>query len=105
MVAMLLIGVGGCRKAATPVEYNAKAANVEYYNAALNKLTDVIIHDIFSPPVASRIYSYANLAGYEALVPYDNYESLGGKLKRFQAALHRKPGKNTVFRWPVRGHF
>ncbi|MBS1935723.1 MAG: phosphatidic acid phosphatase, partial [Bacteroidetes bacterium] len=23
-------------------------------------LTDVIVHDIFSPPVASRIYLYAN---------------------------------------------
>lgn len=31
-------------------------------------LTDVIVHDIFSPPVASRIYLYANVAAYETLV-------------------------------------
>ena len=35
-------------------------------------LTDVIIHDIFSPPVASRIYVYANIAAYEILVKADS---------------------------------
>ncbi|MBD2703639.1 vanadium-dependent haloperoxidase [Spirosoma sp. BT702] len=94
---LFLVGFVGCKKS-TPAEYNAKAANPEYYNAALNKLTDVIIHDIFSPPVASRIYSYANLAGYEALVPFDaQYESLGGKLKRFQSGPKPEPGKEYCF--------
>ncbi len=32
-----------------------------------HSLTDVIVYDIFSPPVASRIYTYSNLAYYEAL--------------------------------------
>ncbi|WP_026308755.1 vanadium-dependent haloperoxidase [Spirosoma spitsbergense] len=95
---LLAVGLTSCRKSATPAEYNAKAANVEYYNAALNKLTDVIIHDIFSPPVASRIYSYANLAGYEALTPFDpQYESMGGKLKRFQASPKPEAGKEYCF--------
>ncbi|GAB4015347.1 vanadium-dependent haloperoxidase [Spirosoma koreense] len=97
-LALVLVVVAGCQKPASPAEYNAKAANVEYYNSALNKLTEVIIHDIFSPPVASRIYSYANLAGYEALVPFDaQYESLGGKLKRFQASPKPEPGKEYCF--------
>ena len=95
---LLAISISSCRKSATPAEYNAKAANVEYYNSALNKLTDVIIHDIFSPPVASRIYSYANLAGYEALTPFDaNYESMGGKLKRFTASPRPEAGKEYCF--------
>ena len=34
-------------------------------------LTGVIIHDIFSPPVASRIYVYANIAAYEILAQDD----------------------------------
>lgn len=33
------------------------------------KLTDIIITDVFSPPVCSRIYAYCNIAAYEALVP------------------------------------
>ncbi len=45
-------------------------------------LTDVIIHDIFSPPVASRIYVYANIAAYEVLVQQSSsYKSLHGLLK------------------------
>ena len=98
LLALLLTGFAGCRTPATPAEYNAKAANPEYYNAALNKLTQVVIHDIFSPPVASRIYAYANLAGYEALAPFDqNYESLGGKLKRFQASPQPEAGVEYCF--------
>lgn len=33
----------------------------------VHRLTDVIVYDIFSPPVASRIYAYCNLAWYEAM--------------------------------------
>ena len=35
------------------------------YHAAVDKLTEVMVHDIFSPPVASRIYVYPNIAAYE----------------------------------------
>ncbi len=98
LLAVGLVALAGCQKPASPAEYNAKAANPEYYNSALNKLTQVVVHDIFSPPVASRIYSYANLAGYEALVPFDaQYESLGGKLKRFQTGPKPEAGKEYCF--------
>ena len=40
--------------------------DVEYLHDAEKKLTDVIITDIFSPPVASRVYVYPLLAAYEA---------------------------------------
>lgn len=33
---------------------------------AQHAVTEVIVHDIFSPPVASRIYLYTSLAAYEA---------------------------------------
>ena len=41
-----------------------EAANVLHTNE--NNLTDLIIYDIFSPPVASRIYVYTSLAAHEA---------------------------------------
>ena len=98
LLAFGLAALAGCQKPASPAEYNAKAANPEYYNSALNKLTQVVVHDIFSPPVASRIYSYANLAGYEALIPFDaQYESMGGKLKRFQSGPKPEAGKEYCF--------
>ena len=47
-------------------------------------LTDVIVHDIFSPPVASRIYAYSNIAAYEALAGQQpGYHSLRGQVKSF----------------------
>ncbi|WP_026462099.1 vanadium-dependent haloperoxidase [Adhaeribacter aquaticus] len=46
-----------------------------------NNLSKIIVRDIFSPPVASRIYAYTNIAAYEALVPgYPEYQSLAGQL-------------------------
>jgi len=57
------------------------AENPEFLHSSLKKITDVIVHDIFSPPVASRIYSYSNVAAYEAMVPgYPEYQSLQGQL-------------------------
>ena len=100
-IAVLALGLwaaAGCRQPATPAEYNAKAANPEFYNQCIDRLTQVVIHDIFSPPVASRIYVYANLAGYEALVPSDaNYESLAGKLKQFGPGPKPEAGKAYCF--------
>jgi hypothetical protein len=32
----------------------------------MDQLTQVIIHDMFAPPNASRIYAYSSLAAYEA---------------------------------------
>ncbi|MGV3641524.1 MAG: vanadium-dependent haloperoxidase [Adhaeribacter sp.] len=46
-------------------------------------LSEIIIKDIFSPPVASRIYAYANIAAYEALVPgHPRFRSLAGQLNQ-----------------------
>jgi hypothetical protein len=51
---------------------------------AQKALTDVIIHDIFSPPVASRIYAYTNIAAYEVLVKQNKaYRSMHTQLNSF----------------------
>jgi hypothetical protein len=34
-------------------------------NAVINIMTEIMVHDISNPPLASRFYSYACLAGYE----------------------------------------
>jgi len=52
---------------------------------ANSKLTEVMVHDIFSPPVASRIYSYCSIAAYEvAALASPDYQSLTGQLKGFE---------------------
>jgi len=58
-------------------------------------LTDIIVHDIFSPPVASRIYVYANIAAYEILVQQSTqYRSLSSLLHEMPSMP--KPGKEIV---------
>lgn len=53
----------------------------EDLHSSMQHLTDVIVHDIFSPPVASRIYAYASIAPYEVLALKDSsYLSLADQL-------------------------
>lgn len=54
----------------------------DHFHDAMEHLTDVIVHDIFSPPVASRIYAYPSIASYEIMALKDStYRSLAGQLK------------------------
>lgn len=56
----------------------------EDYHSSVDKVTEVMIHDIFSPPVASRIYVYPNIAAYEIMAGKSGeYRSLSGQLRDF----------------------
>ncbi len=77
-----------------------KKANIDVEPVVLHKtmqqLTDIIIHDIFSPPVASRIYAYPSIAAYEVMVQTDSsYISLAGQLKDFSGIP--KPEEDIVY--------
>lgn len=65
-----------------------KPLAADQLHRAQNALTSVIVHDIFAPPVASRIYLYANIAAYEAAVPSQkNYISLSHSVPHFPKIL------------------
>jgi hypothetical protein len=90
---VLAISMWSC-KSKTQLEYNKLANDPHFYHGTLEKLTDVIIHDIFSPPVSSRIYAYTNLAGYEALMANNpSYASMAGQLKGLEAFPQQEAGK------------
>ena len=58
----------------------------EFLIQANGQATNVMVHDIFSPPVASRIYAYSSLAAYEvAALADENYQSMMGQLNGFEA--------------------
>jgi len=45
-----------------------------------------MVHDIFSPPVASRIYAYPNIAAYEVVAKNNpEYQPLAGQLRGLEA--------------------
>jgi PAP2 superfamily len=60
-----------------------------------NRLTEVIIYDVFAPPVASRIYAYTSLAQYEAIRFMDSAgsASIAEKLNGFGAMPVPEAGK------------
>ncbi len=70
------------------------------YNNAVDKVTEVIIHDIFSPPVASRIYAYSNMAAYEVLVQNNpDYKSLAGQIH--ELGVPPKPDADAAVNYDV----
>jgi len=66
--------------------YKKTLNDPELFQASMKRLTDVIVHDIFSPPVASRIYAYPSVAAYEAVRPAygKKYKTLAGQLQDFK---------------------
>ena len=82
-----------CKQGKAPVIDNA-----EIIHQNEDQLTQMIIYDVFSPPVASRIYAYASLASYEALRYQDaSYPSLIAQLKGFDKPLVPEKGKSYNF--------
>jgi len=64
-------------------EYDlTKFENPEWIHASIKNLTNVVVYDIFSPPVASRVYAYPAIAAYEIIRQKDtvNYNSLAEQL-------------------------
>ena len=56
-------------------------SNADNFHNSVKNLTDIIVHDILSPPVASRAYVYPCIAAYEVLCQnHPEYRSLAGQL-------------------------
>jgi hypothetical protein len=67
------------------------------YLASINNVSQIMLHDIFSPPVASRIYVYPNIAAYEVIAQNSKtYNSLQKQLHGLDSipALDLKSGVN-----------
>jgi hypothetical protein len=63
-LAAILITLWSCSNNAK----NTLAINESYIQVdCMEKLDEVVVYDIYSPPVASRIYAYSNLAFFEAI--------------------------------------
>lgn len=63
-----------------------------------DQLTQVIIYDVFTPPVASRIYAYSSLASYEAMrFEKPGSPSIASKLKKFKDFPLPEKGKKYNF--------
>jgi hypothetical protein len=71
--------ISGCNQ--KKPEYVKVMHDPKLYSYIIHELSYVIIYDIFSPPVASRIYAYSNLAAFEVLANEGkHFSSLEGKV-------------------------
>lgn len=78
--------------------WRSKVQNAEYLHRSIKQVTDVIVHDIFSPPVASRIYTYVSVAAYEAARPLDSTcVSLAGQLHGLAPVPQPEKGKEYCY--------
>ena len=57
----------GCKESYSHADVKKIVSKASYFHDGLDDLTSVIVHDIFSPPVASRVYVYPCIAAYEVL--------------------------------------
>ena len=61
--------------------YKIHLQDSDYIHRSVKKLTDIMVYDIFSPPVASRVYVYPIVAAYEIMAQTQpEYRSLAGQV-------------------------
>jgi len=79
-------------------EWKFKVERAEFLHRSVKQVTDVIVHDIFSPPVAARIYTYMSVAGYEAAIHQDEkYVTLAGQLAGLEPVPQPVEGEEYCF--------
>lgn len=80
-------------------EYKKVTHDPILFCKTVHELNNVVMGNNFSPVVASRNYTYANIAAYEVIAAGDkNYESLAGQLKGLTAVP--QPGKDAKIDFP-----
>lgn len=97
IVISALLVLGSCKEAPKS-ESKPKTHDLKLVHQMVGRLNDVVIYEIFAPPVASRIYAYSTLALYEASKGMDSsYKSITAKLNGFPAMPVPEPGKSIDF--------
>lgn len=79
-------------------DWKKKVASPAYLHRSLKQVTDVMVHDIYSPPVAARIYAYVSVAAYEAGRLEDKTtQSLAGQLHQLNSLPKPVAGKEYCY--------
>jgi membrane-associated phospholipid phosphatase len=96
LFCLLALALSGCKQYST--DFQARSNNAAFVHAGIRRLTDIIRHDIFAPPISSRIYAYSSIAAYEALMPgFPAYRSLAGQVNGLEPTPQPEAGKEYCF--------
>ncbi|MBP9195678.1 MAG: vanadium-dependent haloperoxidase, partial [Saprospiraceae bacterium] len=79
-------------------DYKKSMAQPSWLHDVMGTYTNILVHDIFSPPVASRNYAYTSIAAYEAARHINpDYVSLGGQLNGLSPVPEPEKGKEYCY--------
>lgn len=79
LAVILIITVTSCS-----LDKPERLPDAEILHRNMDQLTQIIIYDVFTPPVASRLYVYAALSSYEAIrFSSEGSRSIAGRLNGF----------------------
>ena len=94
IVIICAIGICGCQQKQLPDFTNRNI------NDVIIKMTDIMVHDITNPPLATRFFSYTCLAGYEVVAQNNReFESMHGKLNDYP--LVQTPGVSSPYSYQL----
>lgn len=84
---VFVLFVFSCKTDTTlPADTQAELSDPVHFQNSVEQLTDILVHDIFSPPVASRVYVYPCIAAYETLQQHHaDQQTLAGQLNGLAA--------------------
>lgn len=96
-ISFLLISIGlivvSCQENSKPIVITPND-----FHASVDKVIEIMVHDIFSPPVASRIFAYPNIAAYEIVAQNDtSYNSLKGQINHLKSIPKSDKAKNINY--------
>ena len=95
LTTAILLVLFSCKEISAPIEITT-----DHFHTSIDKVVEVMIHDIFSPPVASRVFVYPNIAAYEILAQNDStYSSLKNQINYLGAIP--SPNQPTKINYPL----
>ena len=95
LASTIVMGLFSCKENSAPIE-----VTTDHFHTVIDKVVEVMIHDIFSPPVASRVFAYPNIAAYEILAQNDTtYFSLKNQIKHLGAIP--SPNESKKINYPL----
>ncbi len=91
-IALCVMAVSGCNRKS---DYDVIFKNPKLYSKTVYQLNTVVMGNNFSPIVASRNYTYANVAAYQVIAGGypDQYYSLAGQLNGLKTSPMPDKGK------------
>ena len=97
IVAAALLLFSSCKKK----DYKTILHDPTLYAHTVFELNNVVMGNNFSPPVASRNYAYASVAGYEVIAAGypDKYKSLVGQLNGFKEVAQPEKRKEIDYEY------